>query len=152
MPSSLKVTLFQPDIAANLGAIMRSCACFGLDLRVVEPCGFHLTAKDLRRAAMDYGAASQLTRFANWEAYATQSQNRTVLLTTKGAAPLQNFKFKPGDDLLFGRESAGVPDAVHAAVDNRIIIPMAAGARSLNLSNAVAVTLFEALRQMDNLP
>lgn len=152
MPSPLQVTLYQPDIAANLGAIMRTCACFGVDLRVIEPCGFPLTTKELRRAAMDYGKAADVTRFASWDSYKGESTERKVLLTTKGATPLHDFTFQPGDDLLFGRESAGVPEEVHASVDARIIIPMAAGARSLNLSNSVAITLFEALRQMQALP
>jgi len=148
----MHVTLYQPDIAANLGAIMRTCACFGIDLSVIEPCGFPLTEKSLRRAAMDYGDSAALQRFASWDAFQDAPRGRTVLLTTKGAMPLPDFTFQPSDTLLFGRESAGVPENVHAAVDARVIIPMAAGARSLNLSNSVAVTLFEALRQTENLP
>ncbi|WP_409432542.1 tRNA (cytidine(34)-2'-O)-methyltransferase [Litorimonas sp. RW-G-Af-16] len=151
--SSLNVTLFQPDIAANLGAIMRSCACFDVALSVIEPCGFPLTEKSLRRAAMDYGTPTALTRHVSWDAFkALPRTGRRVLLTTKGATSLADFIFEPSDTLIFGRESAGVPDDVHAAMDARVVIPMAAGARSLNLSNSVAVTLFEALRQTQSLP
>jgi tRNA (cytidine/uridine-2'-O-)-methyltransferase len=149
----MKVTLYQPDIAANLGAIMRSCACFGVDLRVIEPCGFPLTAKELRRAAMDYGDHAALTRFPSWARYTeTPTSGRRILLTTKAADSLADFRFQKGDELIFGRESAGAPQAVHDLVDARVVIPMAAGARSLNLSNSVAVTLFEALRQTGGLP
>lgn len=149
----MKVALYQPDIAANFGAIMRSCACFGVPLEVIEPCGFPLSEKSLRRAAMDYGQPQNVTRHQSWDSF-TESprQGRLVLLTTKGATPLPGFTFEPDDILLFGRESAGVPDDVHAAVNARVVIPMATGARSLNLSNSVAVTLYEALRQTGRLP
>ena len=149
----MRVTLYQPDIAANLGAIMRTAACFGTSLSIIEPCGFPLTAKTLRRAAMDYGSPKDLIRHASWEAYQTAPKSgRRVLLTTKGATSLSEFTFAPDDELLFGRESAGVPDAVHAAMDARVIIPIAADARSFNLSNAVAIVLWEALKQTGALP
>ncbi|WP_371397179.1 tRNA (cytidine(34)-2'-O)-methyltransferase [Fretibacter rubidus] len=154
----MDVTLYQPDIAQNLGAIMRSCACFDVALSVIEPCGFPLTARGIRKAAMDYGAPDALTRHQNWEAFqnrgesAGKNRGRTVLFTTKGATPLPDFKFQANDTLLFGRESAGVPDHVHTAADARVVIPIAAGARSFNLSNSVAIALFEALRQTGALP
>ncbi|RKQ69770.1 tRNA (cytidine/uridine-2'-O-)-methyltransferase [Litorimonas taeanensis] len=146
----MNVTLYQPDIAANLGAIMRLCAGFDIPLSVIEPCGFPLSEKALRRAAMDYEPPGGLQRITSWESYA--SKGRTVLLTTKGATPLSDFVFQDEDTLLFGRESAGVPDEVHAASDARVIIPIAVNARSFNLATSVAITLFEALRQTKALP
>lgn len=146
----MNVTLYQPDIAANLGAIMRLCAGFDIPLSVIEPCGFPLSEKALRRAAMDYEPPGGLQRITSWESYAPKG--RTVLLTTKGATPLSDFVFQDEDTLLFGRESAGVPDEVHAASDARVIIPIAVNARSFNLATSVAITLFEALRQTKALP
>ncbi len=149
----MRVTLYQPDIAANLGAIMRSTACFDTSLSIIEPCGFPLSAKSLRRAAMDYGSPKTLTRHASWEIYQdTPKTGRRILLTTKGATSLGDFTFMPDDELVFGRESAGVPETVHAAMDARVIIPISAQARSFNLSNAVAIVLWEALRQTHTLP
>lgn len=149
----MDVILYQPDIAGNLGAIMRSCACFGANLSVIEPCGFPLTAKALRRTAMDYGAPETLTRYKSWAHYREKSESgRLVLFTTRGAVPLPTFKFEPSDRLLFGRESAGVPADVHAASDARVIIPIAPHARSFNLSVSVGIALFEALRQTGGLP
>ena len=149
----MKIILYQPDMAGNLGAVMRSCACFGVPLEVIEPCGFPLTAKALRRTAMDYGAPETLKRHSSWENFnETRESGRLVLFTTKGATPLTDFKFRPDDRLLFGRESAGVPEAVHAAADARVIIPIAGGARSFNLATSVAIAAFEGLRQTDGLP
>ena len=149
----MKVILFQPDMAGNLGAVMRSCACLGIPLEVIEPCGFPLTAKALRRTAMDYGAPQTLIRHKSWDAFSkTGESGRLVLLTTQGATPLTQFKFQEGDRLIFGRESAGVPDSVHAAADARIIIPIATGARSFNLATSVAIAAYEALRQTTGLP
>ncbi len=153
----MDVILFQPDIAGNLGAIMRSCACYGVPLSVIEPCGFPLTAKAVRTAAMDYGAPETLTRHKSWGDFvqkpeSTSPSGRLVLFTTKAATPLPEFKFRADDRLLFGRESAGVPDAVHAAADARVIIPIAQGARSFNLSVSVGIAVFEALRQTGGLP
>ena len=138
----MKVTLYQPDIAANLGAVMRLCAGFNVPLSVIEPCGFPLSEKALRRAAMDYEPS--------WETYVPKG--RMVLMTTKGATPLSEFSFQPDDTLLFGRESAGVPDYVHTRSEARVIIPIAPGARSFNLATSVAITLYEALRQTQSLP
>lgn len=149
----MKVILFQPDMAGNLGAVMRSCACLGIPLEVIEPCGFPLTAKALRRTAMDYGAPQTLTRHKSWDAFSkTGESGRLVLLTTQGATPLTQFEFQEGDRLIFGRESAGAPDSVHAAADARIIIPIATGARSFNLATSVAIAAYEALRQTTGLP
>lgn len=153
LAKSMKIILYQPDMAGNLGAVMRSCACFGIELEVIEPCGFPLTAKALRRTAMDYGAPETLKRHASWENFTQSGESgRLILFTTKGASSLTDFEFKANDRLLFGRESAGVPEAVHAAADARVIIPIAKDARSFNLATSVAIAAFEALRQTGELP
>jgi len=148
----MNVTLYQPDIAQNLGAAMRLCACFGIPLSVIEPCGFPLTVKALRRTAMDYGNPKELERYSNWQDYKNQSDNRIVLFTTKGATPVTEFEFTSNDRLLFGRESAGVPDDIHSNVDARVIIPLSKEMRSFNLATSVAIGLYEALRQTGELP
>lgn len=149
----MKIVLYQPDMAGNLGAVMRSCACFGIELEIIEPCGFPLTAKALRRTAMDYGAPETLKRHSSWNNFVSSPESgRLILFTTQGATPLTDFEFKADDRLLFGRESAGVPDAVHKASDARVIIPIAKGARSFNLATSVAIAAFEALRQTKTLP
>lgn len=149
----MKIILYQPDMAGNLGAVMRSCACFGIELEVIEPCGFPLTAKALRRTAMDYGAPETLKRHNSWSNFNESGESgRLVLFTTKGATPLIDFQFRSDDRLLFGRESAGVPDAVHEASDARVIIPIATEARSFNLATSVAIAAFEGLRQVGELP
>lgn len=140
----MRITLYQPGIAANFGNILRSCACFNVPLSVIEPLGFPLATKDVRRAVMDYGGEVDLTRYPTWALYKEQP-GRRVLFTTKGATPLTDFIFEPGDHLVFGNESAGVPDTVHADCDARVVIPIQG--RSLNLSNTVAIALFETLRQ-----
>lgn len=146
--STLRIVLYQPGIAANFGNIMRSCACFGVPLSVIEPTGFPLATKDVRRAAMDYGAEVELTRHPTWDDYRA-TPGRKVLFTTKGATPLDQFDFQTGDHLIFGNESAGVPDKIHSDCDARVVIPIQG--RSLNLSNSVAIGLFEALRQRHGL-
>jgi len=141
----MRIVLYQPGIAANFGNILRSCACFNIPLSVIEPTGFPLATKDVRRAAMDYGGAVDLTRHATWKHYREQT-GRRVLFTTKGARQLTDFVFEPNDHLVFGNESAGVPDSVHNDCDARVVIPIQG--RSLNLSNTVAIALFESLRQL----
>ena len=149
----MKIILFQPDMAGNLGAVMRSCACFGAALEIIEPCGFPLTAKALRRTAMDYGAPETLTRHTSWDAYTAKPESgRLVLFTTQGATHMTNFKFQANDRLIFGRESAGAPQDVHDAAAARVIIPIAKGARSFNLATSVAIATYEALRQTAGLP
>lgn len=149
----MKVVLYQPDIAQNLGAAMRLCACFDTPLEIIEPCGFPLTTKALRRTAMDYGVPENLVRHASWSSFCESSQSgRKVLFTTKGATEITKFDFRQSDVLLFGRESAGVPDSIHNSVDARVIIPLAADMRSFNLATSVAIALYEALRQTGNLP
>ena len=146
----MKVTLYQPDIAANLGSVMRLCAGFDVPLSVIEPCGFPLSEKALRRAAMDYAPPGGLERTISWSDFAPEG--RVVLMTTRGATPLHDFKFAENDTLLFGRESAGVPEEVHERADARVIIPIATNARSFNLATSVAITLYESLRQTERLP
>ena len=131
---------------------MRLCACFGAPLHIIEPLGFVLSEKAVRRSAMDYGRAVDLTRHASWEAFSAQPPGRTVLFTTRGATPLPNFTFQRGDTLLFGRESAGVPDEVHQFADERIVLPMMPEARSLNLALTAAIALGEAMRQLNLYP
>ena len=149
----MKIILFQPDIAQNLGAIMRLSACFDIGLEIIEPCGFPLTIKALRRTAMDYGEPDSLTRHSSWEAFKANRDsqnspsNRLILFTTKAETPLHEFKFEPNDHLLFGRESAGVPDYVHEAADHRVIIPLSGNARSFNLASSANIGLWEFLRQ-----
>jgi tRNA (cytidine/uridine-2'-O-)-methyltransferase len=150
----MRLALFQPDIPQNLGAAIRLAACLGVPLEVIEPCGFPLSDAAIRRAAMDYAAIAQVKRHAGWAAFRGDAAQlgRLVLFTTKGATPLHDFAFAADDVLLFGRESAGVPDDVSAAADARVVIPMAAGARSLNVVTAATLALGEALRQINAFP
>jgi tRNA (cytidine/uridine-2'-O-)-methyltransferase len=152
MTTSLRIALFQPDIAGNVGAVMRTCACLGTGLDLIEPMGFQWDDKRVARAGMDYIDHVAVTRHADWDAFAGQAQGRLVLLTTRGATPLHDFSFAADDVLLFGRESAGVPEAVHARADARVVIPMAPPLRSLNLSVSAAIVLAEALRQTGGWP
>ncbi|MFN3511630.1 MAG: tRNA (cytidine(34)-2'-O)-methyltransferase [Phenylobacterium sp.] len=146
------IALFQPDIPQNLGAALRLAACMGVQLDVIEPCGFPLSDRAIARAAMDYGGLAQVTRHSGWAEFRERRNERLVLFTTKGAEPFHEFEFRETDVLLFGRESAGVPDEVHAVADARLCIPMAPGARSLNIVNAAAMALGEALRQTKGFP
>lgn len=149
----IKLVLFQPDIPQNAGAIIRLGACFNLPVEIIEPCGFVLDDKRLKRAAMDYSDGVELTRHVSWQAYRDAPKTgRLVLLTTRAATPCHSFSFLSGDTLMFGRESAGVPESVHEAADARIVIPMAPGARSLNVAQSAAIAAAEALRQLGHLP
>jgi tRNA (cytidine/uridine-2'-O-)-methyltransferase len=143
----LRLALYQPDIPQNAGSLMRLCACLGVAMDIIEPCGFLLSDRNFRRAGMDYLAGLDLTRHASWEAFQKQRKNRLILLTTKTNIPYFDFAFTPSDTLLLGRESAGVPDEVHQAADVRLTIPMRAGMRSINVAQAAAMVLGEALRQ-----
>jgi len=148
---NLRIALFQPDIPGNTGTILRLAACLGLAVDIIEPAGFDISDRNLKRAGMDYIAAVALTRHVNWERFEAvrHSQGRRlVLASTKAALPYTRFAFQPGDILLFGRESAGVPDHVHAATPNRILVPMVEGQRSLNVAMSVAMIAGEALRQI----
>lgn len=146
------LALFQPDIPQNLGAALRLGACMGVSVHVIEPCGFPLSDKAIRRAAMDYGEPADVIRHAGWTEFHESRGGRIVLFSTKGAAPLHAFSFCPDDILLFGRESVGVPDEVHEAADARVFIPLAAGRRSLNVTVSAAIGLSEALRQTGQFP
>ena len=150
----MRLALFQPDIPQNLGAALRLTACLGVGLDVIEPCGFPLSDAAIRRSALDYGTLAQVTRHAGWSDFVGNSARcgRLVLFSTRAADPLPGFAFRSDDVLLFGRESAGVPDEVHAAADARVFIPLVAGARSLNVVTAAAMALGEALRQTNGFP
>ena len=151
----MRLALFQPDIPQNLGAALRLGACLGVPVDVIEPCGFPLSDRAMRRAAMDYAAKAELVRHSSWLEFLenpARTRGRLVLFTTRGAEPYQGFRFAPDDVLLFGRESAGVPMEVHEACDARLFIPLTAGARSLNVVTAAAMALGEALRQTDGFP
>jgi tRNA (cytidine/uridine-2'-O-)-methyltransferase len=152
MTTGLRIALYQPDIAGNVGAVMRTCACFGIGLDLIEPMGFQWDDKRVARAAMDYIDHVSITRHADWTAFLAQLRGRLVLSTTRGATALPGFAFSPGDVLLFGRESAGVPEDVHARADARVVIPMAPPLRSLNLSVSAGIVAAEALRQTGGFP
>ena len=147
----MRLALYQPDIPQNAGSLIRLAACLGVPLDIVEPCGFSLDDRSLRRVGMDYVRAARIVRHVDYDAFAAQA-NRVVLLTTTATMPYTAFAFAPGDTLLLGRESAGVPEAVHAAVDAAVIVPMRPEARSLNVASAAAMVLGEALRQTDGFP
>jgi len=144
----VRLALYEPDIPQNVGALLRLGACLGVGVDLIEPVGFLLTDKGLKRAGMDYLKTAQLTRHDSWARFhAGIGAGRLVLLTTRGDMAYTDFAFQPGDTLMVGRESAGVPDDVHDAADARLVIPMRAGARSLNVAQAAAMVLGEALRQ-----
>lgn len=145
----MRLALYQPDIPQNVGAAIRAAACFGASLDVIEPCGFPLDSREVRRVAMDYGAAAAPRAHAGWEAFLeTIGAGRLVLLTTKAPETIWDFRFRADDIILMGRESAGAPDEVHERAGARLRIPLAPGARSLNVAVAAAVTLAEARRQV----
>ncbi len=147
----MRLAAYEPDIPQNLGALIRLSACLGVPLDVIGPCGFPLGDKELRRVAMDYGRWAETERHESWAAFLEARRRgragRLVLLTTRAPERHTDFAFAPGDTLLVGRESAGVPDAVRAQAGAQVGIPMAAGARSLNVAIAAAMVLGEALRQ-----
>jgi tRNA (cytidine/uridine-2'-O-)-methyltransferase len=146
----MRLALFQPDIPQNLGAAVRLGACLGVPVDVIEPCGFPLSDRAVRRAAMDYAEKAEIVRHPGWSsflAHPLRLRGRLLLFTTGGDEAFHRFRYRPGDVLLFGRESAGVPDEVRQAADVRLFIPLAPGARSLNVVNAAAMALGEALRQ-----
>jgi tRNA (cytidine/uridine-2'-O-)-methyltransferase len=148
----MRLALFQPDIPQNLGAALRLGACLDVAVDVIEPCGFPLSDRAIRRAAMDYSQKAVLTRHPRWGEFLAARSGRLLLFTTRAARPFHQFQYRPSDILLFGRESAGAPDEVHAAADARLYIPLAEGARSLNVVTAAAMALAEALRQTGRFP
>ena len=145
----MRLALFEPDIPQNTGALLRLAACFGAAVDLIEPCGFLFDDRRLRRAALDYAALVAVRRHASWSAFLAERdpRSRLILLTTGGNVPLHRFEFAAADTLLLGRESAGVPAFVHDAAVARVVIPLQAGARSLNVALAGAIALAEALRQ-----
>jgi len=157
----MRLALFQPDIPQNCGALIRLTAGLGVALDIIEPCGFLLDDRRLRRAGLDYHALASVTRHPSWEAFRDAFQasrggaeggGRLLLLTTGGDCPYTDFAYRAGDCLLLGRESAGVPPEVHAAADARLVIPLKPECRSLNVAQAGAMVLGEALRQTGGFP
>jgi tRNA (cytidine/uridine-2'-O-)-methyltransferase len=152
MREAVRIALYQPDIAGNTGAILRLAACMAFGVDLIEPAGFDLSDRALKRAGMDYLERAALTRHVDWTAFEewrAGEKRRLVLFTTKSALPYTDFSFTPGDALLFGRESAGVPDHVHQAADHRLLIPMPGGGRSLNVAMAAAMAAGEAVKPRD---
>jgi len=151
----MRLALFQPDIPPNVGAILRLGACLGVPVEIIEPCGFPFSDKGLRRVGLDYIEQAQLTRHASWRAFTEvrgkAAAERLVLLTTAADLSYDEFDFEADDILLLGRESAGAPEHLHKTADARIRIPMAPGARSLNIVVAAAIALAEGLRQTGGL-
>ncbi|HYI40372.1 MAG TPA: tRNA (cytidine(34)-2'-O)-methyltransferase [Allosphingosinicella sp.] len=144
----MRLALHQPDQAGNVGTILRLAACLGVAVDIVEPCGFPFSDRALKRAGMDYAERTAVTRHSGWEAFEAVLAGRLVLFTTAGdALPLSQMRFETGDTLLFGSESRGAPEAVHARADLRVRIPQVAGTRSLNLAVAAGIGLAEAIRQ-----
>lgn len=146
----MRLALYQPDIPQNAGSLMRLCACLGVGLDIIEPCGFLLNDRNFRRAGLDY--RGQVTRHESWDRFRPRLPARLLLLTTKASLAYTEFAFAPSDTLLMGRESAGVPSSVHAAADARLLIPMRPGMRSINVAQAAAMVLGEALRQTAQFP
>ena len=146
------IALYQPDIPQNTAAIIRLCSCFDTTLEIIEPCGFYLNDKRLKRVAMDYLDKSKIITYGSYEKFLIEKKNsRIILMTTKAKRNYNNFKFNRKDTLLFGRESQGVPKKVHQNSYQRLKIPLKKNTRSLNIGMAVAITLSEALRQNSNL-
>lgn len=147
------LALYQPDIPQNAGALLRLAACLGFDLDVIEPCGFLWDDKRMRRAGMDYVGQARVTLHSSWPAFRqAMAGRRLVLLTTKGDSRLDRFSFQAGDVIMVGRESAGVPDDVAAAVDVRLVVPMRPGLRSLNVALTATLAMGQALAQLDGFP
>lgn len=144
----MQFAAYQPDLAPNLGSIIRLGVCFDAPVHVIEPCGFPFSLKQVRKRALDYADKADLHHHDSWETFCDADPGRLVLLTTKGATDLWDFSFEPGDCLLVGRESAGVPDHVHDVAKARVRIPMPGGGRSLNVAISAGIAMAEALRQM----
>ena len=142
------IALYEPDIPQNTAAIIRTCACLGAKLEIIEPCGFLLSDKRFKRVVMDYMDYSKIKFFQSADHFFEEKKNqRIVLMTTKGSINYTKFNFKSDDTILFGRESAGVPEKVHALINDRLKIPMNEKARSLNIASSVSIILAESLRQ-----
>jgi tRNA (cytidine/uridine-2'-O-)-methyltransferase len=146
----MRIALYQPDIPQNAGTILRLCACFGIEAHIIEPSGFPTTDRAFRRAGMDYLDAVEIGRHRSWRDFDTwrnRQGHRLILFTTAATASYLDYRYRPDDILLFGRESAGVPNEVHDAADARLKIPIRVGLRSLNVAVAAALAVGEALRQ-----
>ena len=144
-----KIALYEPDIPQNTAAIIRTCACLGAKLEIIEPCGFLLSDKRFKRVVMDYIDYNQIEFYQSSEKFfETKKKKRIILMTTKGSINYTKFKFKHDDTILFGRESAGVPERIHKLIKNRLKIPMIKNVRSLNIASSVAIVLAESLRQI----
>jgi len=146
----VRLALYEPDIPQNAGSLMRLGACLGVGIDIIEPCGFLLSDRNFRRAGMDYLKSADIRRHESWARFRDDSSgpgHRLILLTTRGDMTYTDFAFAPGDTLLVGRESAGVPQTVHDVAYARLLIPLRAGLRSLNVAQAAAMVLGEALRQ-----
>jgi tRNA (cytidine/uridine-2'-O-)-methyltransferase len=153
----MRLALYEPDIPQNTGALMRLCACLNVPLDIIEPCGFILSDKNLKRAGMDYIEHLEMAKHLNWETFKAASagkrpKGRLVLLSTKASGSFLDFRFGADDILIAGRESAGVPEHVHQECTARVCVPMRAGLRSLNVALASAIVLGEALRQTRQYP
>ena len=143
-----KIALYEPDIPQNTAAIIRTCACLGADLEIIQPCGFLINDKRFKRVAMDYMDEKMIKFYSSAEEFfKTKSKQRVILMTTKASKSYSSFKFKINDTLLFGRESAGVPKKIHKIIENKLKIPMMKKKRSLNIASSVAIVLAENLRQ-----
>ena len=144
-----KIALYEPDIPQNTAAIIRTCACLGAKLEIIEPCGFLLSDKRFKRVVMDYIDYNQIEFYQSSEKFfETKKKQRIILMTTKGSINYTKFKFKHDDTILFGRESAGVPEKIHKLIKDRLKIPMIKNVRSLNIASSVAIVLAESLRQI----
>jgi len=144
------IALYEPDIPQNTAAIIRTCACLGAKLEIIEPCGFLLTDRRFKRVVMDYMDHNQIEFYQSSDKFFEAKKNqRIVLMTTKGSISYTKFKFNSDDTILFGRESAGVPESIHQLTENRLKIPMNNNFRSLNIASSVAIVLAESLRQTE---
>ena len=142
------IALYEPDIPQNTAAIIRTCACLGAKLEIIEPCGFHLGDKRFKRVVMDYMDLDKIEIFQSADKFFEAKKNqRVILMTTKASISYLKFKFEKNDTILFGRESAGVPESIHQSIGDRLKIPMNKNARSLNIASSVAIVLAESLRQ-----
>lgn len=145
----MKVAMYEPDIAGNVGTIIRMCACLGLDLDIIEPCGFPFNREKIKKSGLDYIDKVKITRYASFDEFKEINKDyRIILLTTKASVEYTTFQFQDNDILMVGRESAGVPDTVHNSVDGRVIIKMQENTRCLNVAISLAMVVGEALRQI----
>ena len=143
-----KIALYEPDIPQNTGAIIRICSCLGADLEIIEPCGFLFNDKRFKRVVMDYMDEKMIKFYRDYnEFFESKKNQRVILMTTKASVPYATFNFKINDTILFGRESAGVPEKIHGLINNKLKIPMINNKRSLNIASSVAIILAENLRQ-----